>query len=249
MKIRKIVVVLCLFLFFTCPASLVSQNKALQQLVLQQRATIRAEIAKAPPEVQQRTQEVPVVNQQEVQQVTVPQPTEKKVSMVSDAQKAILVSTVSEFVARTSRSRDRFVLIATTAVFVGAALALISAITSFLGFRVTAGVIGLVATAVVGSSSVYPSAALANFYRALSAQGTALQLDCTLKTPLTEEDYEANRNQLEVLVLFEGTKRPEIGNAKDVSDDLSKQLQLIRTGAHVNAEASNRIGEMGAKGL
>jgi hypothetical protein len=64
----------------------------------------------------------------------------------------------------------------------------------------------------------------------LAAHATALKLECDLKDPFTVKDYDSAASRLSLLYLYEGEKRPQIGNPRDISEDLSKELQVLQTG-------------------
>jgi|ERR1039458_1924608 hypothetical protein len=105
------------------------------------------------------------------------------------------------------------------------------AIFSFARKHVIAGVVGLIVTAIIGFTNTYPVGALSDFYRGLDAQATALQLDCELKQPFGVDSYNSAADQLKLLYLYEGSKRPGIGNYRVPLQDLTKELQTVKTSA------------------
>jgi hypothetical protein len=107
-------------------------------------------------------------------------------------------------------------------------LALIGAIFSFARKHIVAGIAGLIVTAVISFSNAYPLNALADFYRNLDAQATALQVECELKQPFTADSYNSAADQLKLLYLAEG-QRPGFVNHKVESQPLQAKLQTVKT--------------------
>lgn len=215
-------------------ASLAAQvpSQALRQSVTKLNQHIFSQVQSATAEVKQQADQVPSLDPGQVKEVPA-QPTTTTVKVVDPAQKTKLETEISSFVDRTTRGRDRYTFLATTTVIIAAVLALVGGILSFLSFNKPAGIVSLVVAAVVAAPSIYPLAPLASFYRVLAAQGSALKLDCELRDQMTVQDFDSARQQLLLLILNEGQNRPQIGNAKDISEDLSKQLQVLRTGGSV----------------
>ena len=197
-------------------------------------AQISRQIAASSDAVKKQVDQVPTIDPSQLKQVPVAQPAET-VNIVSADQKSMLSLEIDKFVVQVTKQRDRYTSLATVGVIIGAILALVGSILSFLNYNKPAGIVSLVVAAVISAPSIYPLAPLASFYRALSAQGSALQVDCRLRNPMTESEFESEGKQLTVLIVFEGQNRPQIGNAKDVSEELSKQLQVLRTGTGLQA--------------
>ena len=226
---RKIVYTFSMIFLVACVP--LSAQSPLQDLLKGQVATIMREVQTTPnSEVKQKTAEIPAVTPNDIHQVTAPQPPVQKIEVVTNEKKAKLVSRVADFTTMTTRERDKFSLLATIVVIIGAILALVASILSFLSLNKVAGIVSLIVIAVVGAPTVYPTTALASFYRTLAAHSSALKLECDLKDPFTLTDYNSASDRLALLYLYEGDKRPQIGNAKDISEDLSKELQTLQTG-------------------
>jgi len=96
--------------------------------------------------------------------------------------------------------------------------------------------VGLIVVAVVGFPNVYPVSALSDFYGSLASQAVALQTDCELKNPFTQEDYASSAGQLKILLLYEANNRPKLGTAHMSTEELAKALQTYKTSANVATE-------------
>ncbi len=197
------------------------------------------EVQVAPPEVKQAVSEVPQVNPAEVHEITAPQNPAKQISVVSDKQKQLLVSAVRNFTQEKKRQEKKYWWLALVFVVAGAACALLASIFNFVKWNTIAGIISLIVIAVVGFPNVYPIPALADFYGALATQAVALQTDCELKNPFTEDDYTSAENQLKYLILYDATNRPKLGTTKVSTEDLTKQLQTYKTTANVAATGTH----------
>jgi hypothetical protein len=196
------------------------------------------EVQTAPPEVKQAVSEVPPVNPAEIHEITAPQNPARKIAVVSDNQKELLVSAVTNFTQEKKRQETKYSWLALIFVVAGASCALIASIFNFVKWNTMAGIVGLIVIAVVGFPNVYPIPALADFYGALATQAVALQTDCELKTPFTEEDYTSAENQLKYLILYDATNRPKLGTTKVSTEDLTKQLQTYKTSANLAAKSA-----------
>jgi hypothetical protein len=233
LNVLALVIGLCIIVPAQQPPSV-----ALLQSLRTMNAQISRQIAASSDAVKKQVDQVPTVDPGQLKQVPVAPPAQT-VNVVSADQKSMLSLEIDKFVVQVTKQRDRYTSLATAGALIGAILAVVGSILSFLKYNKPAGIVSLVVAAVVSVPSIYPLAPLASFYRALSAQGSALQVDCRLRNPMTESEFESEGKQLTVLIVFEGQNRPQIGNAKDASEELSKQLQVLRTGTGVQASADH----------
>jgi len=191
------------------------------------------EVQRSSPEVKRAVDEVPQVNQAELHEIVAQQNPAKKITVVSDRQKQLLVSAVDKFTEEKRRQEREYSRLAIAFVVGGATFALLGSVFNFIRWNTAAGVIGLMVIAVVGFPNVYPIPALADFYGSLATQAVALQTDCELKNPFTEEDYNSSEGQLKILLVYEANNRPKLGSTKVSTEDLAKQLQTYKTTAGV----------------
>jgi hypothetical protein len=229
--------VCALMLFGTSTAPLSAQIQV-PDLLRQLSMGISRDVANASSEVQATVAQIPAVNQENVRQVQ-PITPEKSVAVVTDKQKALLVSAVDKYTNEKQREAGKFSMLATTFMVLGAVLALLGSICSFLRRNTVAGVVGLVVVAIVSAPNLYPMNAMADFYGALATQAVALQTDCNLKNPFTVTDYESSEAQLKVLILYEAQTRPTFNSSKTSTEDLAAKLQSLRSSSNVSIAASH----------
>lgn len=160
---------------------------------------------------------------------TIPAPPTARPQPVSAAQKAFLLSKISEFVDHANSEDSLFTRWAVGLIIAAGTLALIGAILSFARKHIIAGVAGLIVTAIIGFANAYPLNALSDFYRELAAQATALKVECELKEPLTADFYNSEATQLKLLYLSEGSKRPGLGNYKSAAATTQKLITEMAT--------------------
>jgi len=129
------------------------------------------------------------------------------------------------------RSATKFSNLALGSIIVSAALALLGSIASFLSKNKTAGIISLTVAAIVGLSNAYPIGSSAHFYSALAGQGKALTVDCEFARPYTTTVYVSDVSQLKVLYLTE-EKKPTFGSPQLATDNLTTELQQLRTASN-----------------
>jgi hypothetical protein len=207
-----------------------AKRLALQQMIQSQRETILRGIQNSPSEVKQQVDAVPAIQPAQVQQVPAPPPA-STVAVVSDSQKDMLVRLITNYAETWNNQKNKFSSLATGLAFAGVGFALLATISSYISKPKLAGILGIVTTAVIGLPRVYPAEALADFYRSLSTHATTLQTTCTLKVPFTVDDYKSASDQIQLLISTEGTKQPHLGSAGDISEDLAKQLPVLKTEA------------------
>lgn len=159
---------------------------------------------------------------------TLPTSATPQVEAISADQRNFLLGKIRDFAGYAKSEESQFTFWAATCIIVAAVLALVGAILSFLKQNVLGGVAGLIVTAIVSLSNAYPLNALSNFYRGLEAQASALQIECELKQPFAVDSYNSAANQLKLLYLYE-SKRPGFGNFNVPTQDLSNDLQTVKT--------------------
>jgi hypothetical protein len=213
-------------------------QQAIQQLS-QVEAIVGHQIQNASPEVKKAVSEVPQVTPADLHQITAPQNPSKTITVVSDSQKKILLAAVNSFTEQEKRRDRKYSWLAIAFLIAGAVFALLGSIFNFIKWNTTAGIVGLIVVAVVGFPNVYPIPALADFYSSLATQAVALQTDCELKNPFTEEDYNSSESQLKLLILYDANNRPKFGSTKVSIDDLTKQLQTFKTTTNIAATAAH----------
>jgi hypothetical protein len=192
------------------------------------RHSIAEEVAKASPQVQEQAAKIPAPAPAPVAVPNQPPP------VVSEGEKAALLAKVNDFQTYATGEKGKYSMLAAAALIAAALLGLVGSIASFLSWSKLGGVASLTAVAVIGFFNAYPVSPLADFYRSLATQATALKVDCDLKEPFTLEAYDSAAAQLKLLYLYEGDKRPKWGSSETVSQDLAGQLQALRS-------ASNRL--------
>jgi hypothetical protein len=194
------------------------------------------DIQNASPDVKKAVNDVPLVTQADLHQVAAPQNPARTIIVVSDSQKQVLISAVDKFTAEKRRQQREYSALAITFVIAGAVLALLASIFNFIKWNTVSGVVGLIVVAVVGFPNVYPVSALSDFYGSLASQAVALQTDCELKNPFTQEDYASSAGQLKILLIYEANNRPKLGTAHMSTEELAKALQTYKTSANIAAE-------------
>jgi hypothetical protein len=192
-------------------------------------------IESAPQQVQAQISQVPTITNPELQPKKATDNTTKQVVMATPGQRKELFDQTNTFKNRMARSRDLYDRAATLLVGAGIVGALLASLAAFLRWNVTSGILGLVVTAVIGIPSVYPVNTIATFYRSLAAQSAGLSVDCSLKPEMTKEEFDSNGKQLKYLIISEGTNFPADRSSKNFSDDLAKELQLLKNRPTLNA--------------
>jgi len=159
---------------------------------------------------------------------TLPTPATPQAEPITADQRNFLLGKIKDFAGYTKSEDSQFTFWAVTCIIVSGFLALAGAILSFLKKNVLGGIAGIIVTAIVGLSNAYPLNALANFYRGLESQASALEVECELKQPFTSDSYNSAANQLKLLYLYE-SKRPGFGNFNAPIQSLSTDLQTVKT--------------------
>jgi DNA-binding transcriptional regulator YdaS (Cro superfamily) len=187
----------------------------------------------APPEVRQAVDQVPQVSPTEVHQIEKAQPATRKIDVVSDNQKQVLVTAVRNFSQQKQNQAKIYSRLEIFFLIAGAVLALVGGIFNLMKLNTIAGIVSLIVVAVVGFPNVFPVAPLADFYTALATQALALETDCELKNPFTEDDYNSSQSQLKYLILYDANNRPKFGTTKVSTEDLVKHIQTYKTATDV----------------
>jgi len=187
---------------------------------------VASQVQQASPQVQAKVNELP-------QTAIEPKPL---LDVVSEAERTHLCRKIGAFTGHAQSQEQEYSRLALATIISAAGLALIGSIASFLAKNKTAGVISLVVAAIVGFSNAYPIGPVADFYRSLAGQANALSVECEYTKPYTINAYASNLNQLKLLYVYED-KRPGLGNYRLSTDDLTKQLQVVRTTANNLASA------------
>jgi hypothetical protein len=191
------------------------------------------EVNVASPDVKQAIDQVPAVNPAEVHQIERPQVPTKQINVVSENQKQLLLTAVRNFSQEKQNQARVYSRLQVFFLIAGALLALLGGIFNLVKWNTLGGVVSLIVVAVVGFPSIYPVAAFADFYSALATQALALETDCELKNPFTEDDYKSSENQLKYLILYDASDRPKLGATKVSTEDLVKQIQTYKTASDV----------------
>jgi len=160
---------------------------------------------------------------------TFPVSARAKPESVSGGEKTVLLHQIAEFANHARSEEVLFTRLAIGFIAGAAFLALIGAILSFARQHIAAGIAGLVVTAVISFSNAYPLNALSDFYRGLAGQAAALQIDCELRQPFTVDFYNSAADQLKLLYLYEGSKRPSFANYRVPMQNLTEELQNVKT--------------------
>ena len=210
------------------PAAAQLPKKFQIETIQAMRHSITEEVAKASPQVQEKVANIPAAAPAPV--VTPNQPP----LAVSASEKVALLAKVNDFQTYAAGENSKYSMLTAGSLIATALFGLVGSIASFLSWNKLGGVASLVAVAVIGFFNAYPVSPLADFYRSLASQATALKVDCDLKEPFTLEAYDSAVAQLKLLYLYEGDKRPKWGSSDAVGQDLAGQLQALRT-------ASNRL--------
>lgn len=226
-----------LVVFLPCvrgrPAPDQSANQALREAIQQfhmVQAQIGSEVLKADAKVQSKVSEVP----------TILVPVQPEPQLVNPDQKVFLLGKIRTFAEHVKSNEILYTSWALGLVIAAAILALGGAILSFARRHVIAGIASLIVTAIIGFSNVYPLNALSDFYRGLEAQTSALQVECELKQPFTVDSYNSEANQLQLLYLYEGSKRPSLGNYKVPLQNLTNELQTVKISS-ANVEKTKAV--------
>ncbi len=151
-----------------------------------------------------------------------------QIELANETDRVALNSRVAAFADHAESEAQGYSQLALAAIIVSAAFALIGSIASFLSKNKTAGIIGLVVASIVGISNAYPVGALAAFYLQLAGEARALKVDCELLKPYTVNAYNSDVNQFKLLYVYED-KRPSFGSPRLATDELTKELQAVRT--------------------
>jgi len=210
------------------PAAAQAPKKFQLEAVQAMRHSISEEVAKASVQVQEQAAKIPVAAPPPAALPDQPPPA------VSASEKSALLGKVNDFQTYATGEKDKFSRLAAISLIAAAILGLVGSIASFLSWSKLGGVSSLIAVAVIGFFNAYPVSPLADFYRSLATQATALKVDCDLREPFTLEAYDSAAAQLKLLYVYEGDKRPKWGSSEAVGQDLAGQLQSLRT-------ASNRL--------
>jgi hypothetical protein len=203
------------------PANPIAPVQAAVQNLTQAAAVINSQVQQASSETQSKVEKLP-------------QPTieaKPEVQTASDADKAQLCDAVTKFSGHAQSEEETYSALALAMILAATGLALVGGIASFLAKNKLAGIISLIVAAVVGFSNAYPLGPIADFYYSLAADAKALDISCRLAVPYTLATYTSELNQLKLLYVYE-EKRPGFGNRKPPTDDLTSQLQVVRTTAN-----------------
>jgi hypothetical protein len=211
------------------------QNRAAEAMrkVTELNGQLIKEVQVASPEVKQAVDQVPQVDPTQVHQIEKPQPPTKKINVVSDSQKQALVAAVRKFSQDKQSQAKLYSRLQIFFLIAGAVLALLGGIFNLMKLNTVAGIVSLIVVAVVCFPNVFPVAPLADFYTALATQALALETDCELKNPFTEDDYKSSQSQLTYLILYDANNRPKFGTAKVSTEDLVKHIQTYKTATDV----------------
>jgi len=230
MKTAKSFIIASLLIAYLPPAALatsaLSEAVKATQVVTSQ---INAQVQQSSAEVKSKVNELEGVK--ESPQHWSEQPhikPEAQPALVSESVNEALCRKVDEFANHAVSEEKLYFRLALGGIILSACLALLGGITSFLNLNRIAGVISLVVAAIVGLSNAYPVGRLADFYGTLRGQASSLSLDCSGAVPYTLTTYSSHLNQLKLLYVYE-EQRPSFGNYKLATDELVKQLQVVKT--------------------
>jgi hypothetical protein len=211
-----------------CAAPAVAQFGSIDHARLAAVENLQRQIGAADAVVRQAAAEVPRITDAQNQPIVHPEVKTTAVPVATKDQRDQLISLITTFEGRAATNQTRYSAAATSLLFAGCALALIASILSFLRMNTVAGILGLAVAALTALPTAYPVNGLASFYRTLSAQSTALLYDCSLRDPLTMDAFNSASDQLQLLVVYEGEKFPQLGSTQDVSGELVKELQALK---------------------
>ncbi len=217
--------ILALFAILTAP--IFGQAPLVNERVRTAVDSLNRQVLASSPQVRAAVAAIPIITTFAGQPTIPPAPQAAPIPVATKDQRNQLLSLITSFGDRVSASQRRYSTAATTLIFAGCVLALVASVLSFLKKNTAAGIIGLVVAALAALPTAYPTNNLASFYRTLGAQSTALLYDCTLSDPMPMDKFNSASSQLQLLVLYEGEKYPQLGNTKDASGDLAAELQTL----------------------
>jgi hypothetical protein len=168
-----------------------------------------------------------------------PHPTiepELQLVLADESDRRILCGKVETFAGHAKSEEQLYSKLALMGLILSACLALFGSIASFLAMNRIAGVISLIVAALIGLSNAYPIGRVADFYGTLAGQAGALSLECDLTKPYTVTTYTSHLNQLKLLYVYEEQK-PSFGSYKVATDELTKQMQGVKTASNNLATA------------
>lgn len=154
---------------------------------------------------------------------------------VGSDEKRALLSQMSEFRSGTTRIASIYSTSSTIIVLGSILLALGASVAAFFKATNVAGTLSIVGAAVIGVGNALPINQNADFYQLLSAQSSALLSDAQLRPKMSIGDFDAFRNKLTTLMLFEGQNFPSRGNTQQATQDLMSKIAALSSGTHVNA--------------
>lgn len=169
---------------------------------------------------------------------TIPAPAGAQPQIISAEQKSFLVSKVKDFTEHAKSEETLFGRLAIGCIIASLILSLVGAIFGVYDKSKASAIAGFIVTAIIGLSSAYPLNSLANFYRGLEAQASALQVECELKQPFTADSYNSAANQLKLLYLYE-SKRPGFANYDSPVQSLATELQTVKTSSETVEKTRN----------
>jgi len=234
-------IVTAVFVAVLVPACSLGQQQRVSPRALELRRAINLQIQQATPAAKAQIEQIPKLptpvtsatpaptNTQPAPAATPPPPPPS--TGVSADQKNLLLGKIMDFDKHARSEEKKFSSLATVAIIGIAALSLTASLLSFASRNKVGGILGLVVVAIVGITNTYPIGPLSDFYRSLAAQTSALKLDCDLKDPFTADAYNSAADQLKVLILYEADKRPQLGNTGATADELTQQLQVVKSSA------------------
>ncbi len=154
-----------------------------------------------------------------------------QIELASEIDRLALCGRVNAFADHAQAEAQRYSQLALAAIVVSAVLALFGSIASFLSKNKTAGIISLIVASIVGISNAYPIGALADFNLQLAGEARALKVDCELTKPFTANAYNSDVSQFKLLYVYED-KKPSVGSPHLATDELAKELQVVRTASN-----------------
>lgn len=148
-------------------------------------------------------------------------PTPKPVPVATVEQKRRLEQKLDAAVETFKQENERYQSYAAATVFGTIILGLLAAIAGFLKQPITAGILSLLVAGSTGVTKAFPIRDRASYYQTLYGQALTLQVQTSLGTTMTVEDYNDKVKQLTTILLF-ASKLPGVGDAGTVAEELIK---------------------------
>ena len=147
------------------------------------------------------------------------------VEIVDAQSRAAVIDKISEYYSTTSKIAAKYQYWALAIVLGAIAFGLAASIAGFCKASTLAGILSIMATGIVGIGNAVPINQNADFYQVLSAHSHELLTDAQLHPKMTVPEFEGYREQLSVLLNYEGDKFPSRSGTQQAVQDLVAELR------------------------